>query len=105
MECPRCHKYLKDGSTQHQACGWGFVGEQRPQAQCSYEGCTEPATIRMKIHGWSNVCMSHYMAHAQVKAKDFCMMRGLHTLEDQIAYCSPKLAAIFKKRNNRMVEF
>jgi len=103
MECPHCHKWIKDGSTTHQQCGWGF-GEQREHIACGYDGCKEPAVIRMKIHGWTNVCIQHYLAHAQVKAKDFCMLRGLHTLEDQIAFCSPRLAAIFKRRNN-LVEF
>lgn len=102
MECPNCRKFLPAGSTSHQMCGWNVRPDRPVAAACGFNGCQQQAIIR---HHAANLCLDHYLALHQVKAKDWCASRGLHTTEQMIEYCSPRLAAIYRKRNNGMVEF
>jgi hypothetical protein len=94
---------MKATDTSH-SCGWAAASGS-VACPCAHEGCPAPAVVRIKTHGWANLCMEHYMAHHQAKAVAYCHEKGLYTTEAQIKHCSPILHKIFRHRKDGMVEF
>lgn len=84
MECPKCHRWIVEGSLNHSYCGWGFQVEA---PKCCHEGCNNEAVVRV---GAAKECLYHYEERFQKQAESFCASKGLYTVAQIKEYLKAK---------------
>ena len=86
MICPKCRKWIPDGSRDHKTlkCGWTSVSDLLNTVKCD---CGNDAKTRVKIDGkWKSTCWECEENRRRAEAKAWCEERGLVTREDCLAF-------------------